>query len=88
MGTKAPNELGLYDMSGNVWEVVCDPYLFGNTPVARIIRGGYWGTQPNLNFFKPNHQDSYNVHWAEDRQFYNGFRLMIRDRHYPVKGTN
>ncbi|MCB5228760.1 MAG: formylglycine-generating enzyme family protein [Candidatus Cloacimonetes bacterium] len=88
VGTKAPNELGLYDMSGNVWEVVCDPYLFGNTPVARIIRGGYWGTQPNLNFFKPNHQDSYNVHWAEDRQFYNGFRLMIRDRHYPVKGTN
>jgi formylglycine-generating enzyme required for sulfatase activity len=51
VGTKAANELGLYDMSGNVWEYCWD--IFGNLPVtdvanphgaasgiARAIRGG------------------------------------------------
>ena len=55
VGTKLPNQLGLYDCSGNVWEWCYDTfssspiskkvaYIFDINEDNRVLRGGSWKT--------------------------------------------
>lgn len=74
---KAPNELGIYDMSGNVWEW-CDSYWRNNYNAnpdrsIRVIRGGSWynctvsSRVASRTFASPNY-----------RARYIGFRLVLQ----------
>jgi formylglycine-generating enzyme len=84
VGTKLPNQLGLYDMSGNAWEWCWDWYsnsYYSTSPgknprgpdtgTSRIRRGGYWSGMSS------DCRVSYRGSFPPDYDFgYIGFRLV------------
>ncbi len=86
VGLKYPNELGLYDMSGNVWEWVEDDWhdrytdapddgtarLAADWGTVRVIRGGGWGSEAR------SCRVSYRLSFeAAERNYDLGFRMAL-----------
>ena len=83
VGQKEPNELGIYDMSGNVWEWVNDWFdYYTETPKdnptgpdngdGRIVKGGSWFGHAGGNRVSCRGSDE-----PVNKRSYIGFRIVV-----------
>lgn len=73
-GSFSPLPTGLYDLNGNVWEWVRDPYQEGNDNLG-VVRGGGWNTYEK-ELLAVSYRNAVPVDTRED--FY-GFRYVLED---------
>ncbi len=76
VGLKQPNELGIYDMTGNVWESCSDraQYYLNDKrgDKFRMLRGGSWKSAEDISF--PWYRDYDNIKVGRPSS---GFRLAL-----------
>lgn len=73
VGSFPPNEIGLYDLSGNAQEWVSDDYSMRSASSLGVLRGGGWNT-----FHKHNlHSGSRNAAPPDRGDFMYGFRVVL-----------
>ena len=82
VGSKKPNELGIYDMNGNLWEWCKDKYgvysesaktnpAGPSSGVYRVLRGGSWHSDSTSS--RVSRRSYYRPHLS----WYSGFRLAL-----------
>ena len=86
VGTKKPNQLGLYDCSGNVWEWCYDTngsgyisektsYVYDESEKRRRMRGGSWNDYESYSeiLYRNN---MWPKSWSDNSFTYFGFRIV------------
>jgi hypothetical protein len=76
VASKSPNELGIYDMSGNVWEwtsdIWCSDYNSSRSGSSRVLRGGSWDN--DARYCRVSYRGDYDPSSTGN---YLGFRLAL-----------